>query len=1352
MADGIIGSVGVKVVPDAEGFWRDFRAKTQGGAGEAGRQAGQDWRRGFDSETSRPAVVPVRTDTTQARADMERLRRQFSGNAFRIDVGSLRAGDMASLTAATNRVADAQERLREARSELAKVSAKEGVTEEELANAHKAVARAERDQELASLRLAAAQETVAQAQDRARKAAEKQAAATKVQKDANISLLGSLMALAPAAVPLAGAAVAGGAALTAMGVAGMFAVKGIEAEMKKGTKAGVEYAALVSEIKSTTSQLQSTVAKGILPGAEQSIAKLNQAMPALSATLAQSARYAGDTAQHLVGGLVGGLQTFAPIITEVERDVDKLAARFETWATGPGGAKFAATLGTDLEHVEPLVENLVAAVGHLIAAGNTPGLVIVDELSTLAGVLRSLPIPVLTGLVTGISALKAASLVSGLMDKLATSIRGVAVAEGEAARASGARGGLASGVSFIGKVGAGYLAASIALDSFARATDNNRTSTDTMNRTLAQTAHTFDLLAHGHFGSAWNYLTGGAQKEDQLAQSNKSLENSYASVTGRLKFLGTGLNDTRIETDRLNQRSVDLIATLAHGKVAYTGMTTAQEAAVEQAKNLTANTERLAGVFDALHGKIAGAQITGISSAFAQAQSAVQANITSGEKFLKLGGDTIDTYKGVTVTLGMYKEALAKTGSEAGAVGYIRAQIDALGQDRDALAKMSAEAANASTYISDLGTKYKLTSQQIDTYTSALGINITTVEQGGSAMANAESEVGRFVAALSNGNTALDGWLAAVDTWSKSANTAADRAALIGEALRAANGDMLTYANTMVQAATANQQMVTDFKNLKRGVLDLKTGTIDYHNAAAAPLLTDLANMQTAAMNAASATYQHFNALGDASAGTKAFSVYVNDTRGALIKQATQLGLTKGEAKKLADEYFGIKNSGDLKKQIALIGQDRVLNALRGILADLDILAGKHVTSFVDVVATLHQNTGAGSGHQAGSRIATAAADGAIITAGTGPRADDVLIRVSKGEAVIPADQVARHKPLVQALISRTQGFANGGIPGESGGFTGVDYGGHANRYGHVSGSSRHRGSRSGSGTVYVVEGQQYSTLRSAENAAARLFRADVTLGVQIDTKGLRSFRSALAGTVQQADAAFQKMIGDLNKLHISRRLSTALVMENDSIEKAIRDRNAAADRLKNVMQQFTQLRDSVTQAGQGVFDLSSSGTGFNGQEPVTFGNIQAQQTQSLNTIRAWASGIKRLAGLFGSTAAGKEMVENLAGKGPGDLPEVQALLSASPKDLANMVSTQYQIDRTASDLGNFVGHNSYTQIGQLQREISLDNRTIDRIANTMGRQVEHAVEALAHRPINITVDGKTIARVTAAGARRAGR
>jgi hypothetical protein len=149
----------------------------------------------------------------------------------------------------------------------------------------------------------------------------------------------------------------------------------------------------------------------------------------------------------------------------------------------------------------------------------------------------------------------------------------------------------------------------------------------------------------------------------------------------------------------------------------------------------------------------------------------------------------------------------------------------------------------------------------------------------------------------------------------------------------------------------------------------------------------------------------------------------------------------------------------------------------------------------------------------------------------------------------------------------------------------------------------------------------------------------------------------------------------------------------------------------------------------------------------VTFDSLQAQQTQAKNLVEAWAAGIRKLGKTFGKTATGRQMLEQLASGGPSDYPEVKALLSATPKDLANFVSTERQINATSGGLGNYVGNTLYgSQISGLQKEIRVDNASIKALGREIAHQVHEAVKDDERRPIEIKIGSQVIARVTAEG------
>jgi hypothetical protein len=251
MSDGIIGSVGVSVAPDANDFWRRFEAQTRAGAAEAGRRAGNQWQREFQA-AARDTRINVRADTTRARAEIAALNKETSrsGGTFQ-------------------------------------------------------------------------------------------------------KLISAALTLAPAIVPVAAAAGAAAAEFGALGLTGALAFKGLKDELH-GTGAEAQVtSALVVTLKESLNQLSKTAASNALPGLAEATTKLRDGLPAVNAEIAQQAQLLGDVASHIAGGLVGGFTAFAPLLNEVSGSVDRIAAKFEAWATGPAGAHFGQVLAQDYARVAP---------------------------------------------------------------------------------------------------------------------------------------------------------------------------------------------------------------------------------------------------------------------------------------------------------------------------------------------------------------------------------------------------------------------------------------------------------------------------------------------------------------------------------------------------------------------------------------------------------------------------------------------------------------------------------------------------------------------------------------------------------------------------------------------------------------------------------------------------------------------------------------------------------------------------------------------------------------------------------------------------------------------------------------
>lgn len=218
----------------------------------------------------------------------------------------------------------------------------------------------------------------------------------------------------------------------------------------------------------------------------------------------------------------------------------------------------------------------------------------------------------------------------------------------------------------------------------------------------------------------------------------------------------------------------------------------------------------------------------------------------------------------------------------------------------------------------------------------------------------AKNQVAELARVAPNANTAMQGLLTSMATYAGSTGTAVDKAALLGAVLKASQGDALSYAGAISQGYDAfhsltitfqeqtkdTQKGVLAFRDTEKAAIDLKTGLIDLKATGAAPLVQQLQAMQDAATKAAEATYQHEVATkGQSTALTDAQTIFESMTGGTLVENAAQLGLTKDQAKKLADQYFAMPS--DVTTTVQSVGLNDINSTLDQIGQQLSILTGK---------------------------------------------------------------------------------------------------------------------------------------------------------------------------------------------------------------------------------------------------------------------------------------------------------------------------------------------------------------------------------------------------------------------------
>jgi len=849
-------------------------------------------------------------------------------------------------------------------------------------------------------------------------------------------LFDAIVGLGPAIGPLGAAATAAFAATAAGAGVAVLAVLGVKKEMAAGTVTGTKFSTGLQTLQGDLSTLEKTAARGILPGFQQTVTALNSSLPGVNKSVGTLSVILGDVASHVVVGLVSGLQTFEPLLTHIAQEADIAAQHFQAWATGPGGASFAGTLGKQFDLVVPVLVHLTEAVGKLIAAFVPIGDNVVGVFGALAGAINAVPLPVLKVLADLFVTLYGANRLLTLFNNLSLSLVKF-----------GASAGVAS-------VGMGTLAVQTA------------TFTAAMGPVAAilLTGYTATQLFSNQLDKVANSFATGKIAASQNVSGLQELSTAYWNATGAA-----------------DATSATLLKFALSGQKVSDGT-----------RGLGDKTQELVS-----HFKTLGVTSDDVTAAVGSNDAAFQGLI---DRINKHGGATKDDIKALTELHRTFQGTIDIVNLTAGA---LTAMTNAPG--------WGALKTNADS-VTQLGAKFNLSAQSIDSFAAVLGISKTAIKDG--LVTN--KQLADAVQTVSNAyNTATAtgaGFLDSLQKFSTSAGTAADRAQLIGAYLKASQGDLLSYSSAVASAYQANYALTDSFKQqadqVKAGTLalgatekaaiTLKTGLIDVTKQGAGPLIQQLQAMQDAALAAASATYQHEVATkGAGKAAADAADIFKNQTFNALVADAKQLGLTKTEAEKLATAYFDVPK--DVKTKVAAIGTDPVVTVLNkigellaymvgkpwnpkvsapgagkakddihGVNDALHGLHGKTVTVGADVspadralaalneriinmrpviTATVHVGATSGAGKlaqfAAGGLIQYRAAggpSGRVVGPGTGTSDTAGLFALSNGEYVTNAASTKKYLPLLRA-INQDQGMAAGGVASSAGGGGGTDWG-----------------------------------------------------------------------------------------------------------------------------------------------------------------------------------------------------------------------------------------------------------------------------------------------------------------------
>lgn len=281
-----------------------------------------------------------------------------------------------------------------------------------------------------------------------------------------------------------------------------------------------------------------------------------------------------------------------------------------------------------------------------------------------------------------------------------------------------------------------------------------------------------------------------------------------------------------------------------------------------------------------------------------------------------------------------------------------------------------------------------------------------------------------------DGLTKLGGWLGKITGLSHGAGSGAKA---LGGALDQAGTSTDTMTDHTRQLLTAQQAATMSTDQLKNA-LDRLTGAnqnaFDAETQYRQAMLDALAAAKKSNAgidgNSAAAVRnrQALSAMAQAIRGVMENShpttAAIEAMRQKFISTAEQMGVSRSEARKLADQLLGVRDSANKipsKKQIDVMAKTAIA---RGQIEQFLYWAESQHINIGTSINTFHGATG-GPVHLAGG------GPSGYVRGPGGPTSDAVPAMLSNGEYVINAKQTARHRPLLEAINRGIDGFASGG-------------------------------------------------------------------------------------------------------------------------------------------------------------------------------------------------------------------------------------------------------------------------------------------------------------------------------------
>ncbi|WEV41641.1 hypothetical protein OZX57_06525 [Bifidobacterium sp. ESL0682] len=316
------------------------------------------------------------------------------------------------------------------------------------------VAEAKRSGAAASQADAKATETDTAAKNANADASERQAASQNMLRN-------TLLLVAPALVPIAGAAAGAGTALIGMAASGILAFRGVNTAMDEGSLTGQQYSADLRSLGNDMDRLSNTGAVAYLSGMNQVAGELHGSMPVLNGDVSMFSRGLGTISGNALQGVLGLLREMTPVLVSVDSGLERSSAKFASWGTGSGAKQFVSYLISTLPSVGSALSSLIGAAGHVASAFGPWGSLVLTAVTDVSDVIQAIPTPVLSVLATGAmaayTAFKLFGAITPIIEGVQAAMEGLAGGEAAASLASLAT-PLGAVTVAVGLLGAAYAA------------------------------------------------------------------------------------------------------------------------------------------------------------------------------------------------------------------------------------------------------------------------------------------------------------------------------------------------------------------------------------------------------------------------------------------------------------------------------------------------------------------------------------------------------------------------------------------------------------------------------------------------------------------------------------------------------------------------------------------------------------------------------------------------------------------------------------------------------------------------------------------------------------------------------